>query len=368
MAVRMVGSIPTALTGFEGLDRPRKRRIEGLLRRLAGAVDATGWALALFNRDGELLEHDVASAGIVARGALALLCAVPFPRTPGLVALPVLAASSGPQAVIAIALPAGPRHSLALVLLRASNAGEAGDAADAMTLLVAELARELSEAANRDGERRLPHPVRNGFQGFFLLNPSLMVERAWHSPDARTNGYAELVEPHDGRLPAIFERAVRRLTASWNFLRAGTCVPGIAYPLPDLMVKVAPMTGTDKETFVGAFVEQCADTHAIERAAAKFRISPREREVLHAMLDGNSVAEIAATLNLAESTVNDHIARMISKTNSRNRIEMAALFLGWPDIRNLGEPPPDERPSRGRVRCSWRYNIATTPIGNEPVG
>jgi hypothetical protein len=76
-------------------------------------------------------------------------------------------------------------------------------------------------------------------------------------------------------------------------------------------------------------------------------------------------------LELAESTVSDHIARMIVKTNAHNRIEMAALLLGWPAMRpqlvsadasangslteSLAHPEPTNGESSRRV--SWRYKI-----------
>ena len=69
----------------------------------------------------------------------------------------------------------------------------------------------------------------------------------------------------------------------------------MAYPLPDLMLKVVPMSAIGPEVYIGVFAEQCVPyAIAIERAAATFRISSRERDVLHALLDGNSIAEIAA--------------------------------------------------------------------------
>jgi DNA-binding NarL/FixJ family response regulator len=43
-------------------------------------------------------------------------------------------------------------------------------------------------------------------------------------------------------------------------------------------------------------------------------------------------------LNLSESTINDHIARLIVKTNARNRIQMAATLLGWSAARTSDAP------------------------------
>ena len=84
---RTVGVSPVAVTGFEGLHRSRKKRIEALLRRLIGLVNGKGWALGLFDVDGDLVDYDVSQSGIGGRLALSLLCKVPFPVTQGPVVL-----------------------------------------------------------------------------------------------------------------------------------------------------------------------------------------------------------------------------------------------------------------------------------------
>ncbi len=368
MAARTVGVSPVAVTGFEGLDRSRKKRIEALLRRVVGLVNGKGWALGLFDVEGDLLDYDVSRSEIGGRLALSLLCKVPFPVTQGPVVLQatVPPAADAPS-VIGVATPAGTGKSLALIVQLSSPPEPApGELADELQRLTHQIALEITVAPTRDGDRR--SPPRSGFHGFYLLDPRFNVERAWHTSEPLSCDFADLIEPRDHRLPPILERAVRRLTASWNFLSVGACATGVAYPLPDLMLKVVPMSAIGPEVHIGVFAEQCDPAHAIERAAATFRISSREREVLHALLDGNSIAEIAAALNLAESTVNDHIARMISKTNARNRIEMAAMLLGWPDIAERSAAAPrNGRLVKSRVRCAWRYKIATTPMGPEPV-
>lgn len=370
MAGRMAGIYSAAVTGFARLHRSRKKRVEGLVRRLVGLVNGKGWALGLFDTEGNLLDYDVSQSGIGGRLALELLCKVPVPATQGPVVLNAgISPTDSAPSVIGAAAPAGTGCSLASIVQLASPADAApGQLAGELQRITREIALELTDALDPpDGERQAL--VRNGFHGFYLLDPKLNVERAWHTSEPLSCDFADLIELRDHRLPVVVERAVRRLTASWNFLSAGACPTGIAYPLPDLMLKVVPMGSSGPGVFIGVFAEQCVATHAIERAAATFRISSREREVLHALLDGNSIAEIAAALNLAESTVNDHIARMISKTNARNRVEMAAMLLGWPEFQQRdASPPGNGRPPKSAVRCSWRYKIAATPMGNEPAG
>lgn len=60
-------------------------------------------------------------------------------------------------------------------------------------------------------------------------------------------------------------------------------------------------------------------------------LTPRERDVLRASLDGTSIAGIATQLYLSEGTVRNHISTAIQKLNVQNRMEAAQLAKqkGW---------------------------------------
>jgi two-component system, NarL family, response regulator DesR len=60
-------------------------------------------------------------------------------------------------------------------------------------------------------------------------------------------------------------------------------------------------------------------------------LTPREREVLAASLEGASVAEIAARLVISEGTTRNHISTAIQKLGAHNRTEAARLAeaKGW---------------------------------------
>ncbi|GIL29336.1 response regulator transcription factor [Actinocatenispora comari] len=71
-------------------------------------------------------------------------------------------------------------------------------------------------------------------------------------------------------------------------------------------------------------------------AAAALRAGPnplsaRECDVLAASADGATIADIAGSLHLSESTVRNYLSAAIGKTNTRNRIEAlnAARTNGW---------------------------------------
>jgi two-component system response regulator DesR len=54
-------------------------------------------------------------------------------------------------------------------------------------------------------------------------------------------------------------------------------------------------------------------------------LTPRERDVLKASLDGASIAEIAAQLVVSEGTVRNHLSIAIQKLGVHNRIEAARI-------------------------------------------
>jgi two-component system response regulator DesR len=60
-------------------------------------------------------------------------------------------------------------------------------------------------------------------------------------------------------------------------------------------------------------------------------LTPRERDVLSASLDGASVADIAARFYLSEGTVRNHLSTAIQKLGAHNRVEAARLAQakGW---------------------------------------
>jgi DNA-binding NarL/FixJ family response regulator len=52
------------------------------------------------------------------------------------------------------------------------------------------------------------------------------------------------------------------------------------------------------------------------------KMTPREREVLHLLMEGGSNRDIAAALRIDEVTVKAHLGRMLRKTGSSNRVEL----------------------------------------------
>jgi DNA-binding NarL/FixJ family response regulator len=72
----------------------------------------------------------------------------------------------------------------------------------------------------------------------------------------------------------------------------------------------------------------------VRPGAPATRLSPREREVVAAVVDGLSNDEIAARLGIAPKTVESHLRRLFERLEVASRTELAtrALREGWLDI------------------------------------
>ncbi len=359
------GTTSISPAGFDGFDASRKRRLDASLRQTARAASAIGWAIGVFDAEQDLVAFDTSDAGIEDRAALALLTRMPFPALTGPIVLNAGAHEcDNVPAALGIATDTGKGHSVAMVFVPSERSSDAwGEAAQAIGSAASKVAQEIS-AFDFEGERKRTTPIPGGPHAFFLLNASLDVQFAWCSGED-ASAFARLVEPEEARLPLFLEQAVRRLTSSWNFSRAATCEERTGYPLLGLAMRVVPMLQND--VYIGVFLDKCEDPD-IDAAASTFRISSREREVLNGLLDGRTITEIAHDLSVAESTVNDHVSRMIAKTNARNRIHMAATLLGWPSMRPDSQAAPARQSFKDRLseksdehgeprtRCSWRYH------------
>ncbi len=81
--------------------------------------------------------------------------------------------------------------------------------------------------------------------------------------------------------------------------------------------------------FIGVCIERFQPPNSLTGAASRFKITPRELQVLALLLDGNHLDDIARQLYITSSTVQDHIKNMLDKTGSSNRSALIARVLGW---------------------------------------
>ncbi|HXF33180.1 MAG TPA: helix-turn-helix transcriptional regulator [Candidatus Acidoferrales bacterium] len=182
---------------------------------------------------------------------------------------------------------------------------------------------------------RFEHPALDGsFQDAtdndvaqYVLNAELEIVLAWTSENERRVAVTPLHGLLENRLPRVLEETVRTLTTAWTDEMA-TRKPGIARPVPFLVLRTRPMAGP-AGLFIGVSLERARPVHSLTTAAARFRISPREVQVLALLLDGLQLNEIAEQLHIASSTVQDHIKSLLQKTGTENRSEMIGKVLGW---------------------------------------
>jgi DNA-binding CsgD family transcriptional regulator len=188
-----------------------------------------------------------------------------------------------------------------------------------------ELMRRLSTfegeqtAQERTAERASPAQ--------YVLRRDFTVESRWIPSDDPNDVLQSILELSGDGLPPVVESAVRAITASWTDDPA-TWTPETVVPLPFMVVRVAPLSGTAGPK-IGVLVDRYRSRNPLRLAAEKFAMSSRELEVLSLVLKGLGTPQIASALDIAESTAHDHIKRMMLKTRSRNRVELAAKTLGW---------------------------------------
>lgn len=103
---------------------------------------------------------------------------------------------------------------------------------------------------------------------------------------------------------------------------------GFAMPQPDVVMRVVALQSAGTPS-VGLFLERHVERNRLRQSTLRYGLTERQIEVVHLLLLGLSAAEIAARLSLAESSVADHLKRLLFKTRSRNRAEMLAKVLEW---------------------------------------
>jgi DNA-binding CsgD family transcriptional regulator len=92
-------------------------------------------------------------------------------------------------------------------------------------------------------------------------------------------------------------------------------------------LRTMPLAGPAFGDATVVFFESGEVRGSIQRAAERYGLSKREMDVLKLLLDGQSNADIAKALFIAESTVHDHVKNIYRKTQSTRRSELIGKLL-----------------------------------------
>lgn len=95
------------------------------------------------------------------------------------------------------------------------------------------------------------------------------------------------------------------------------------------LVPLVPLEADGKSDIAVLTVEVIRNRAALHFAVSRFSLTRREMQILELILDGSSGRQIAALLNLAESTIQTYFKKLLEKTESSNRYGMVAKILGW---------------------------------------
>jgi DNA-binding CsgD family transcriptional regulator len=161
---------------------------------------------------------------------------------------------------------------------------------------------------------------------FYILDADLTIVMSWLPEDSTHVSELYKGAPIAARLPPILEECVRKLTADWT--PTSIKKPGIARPVASLILRIQPLKGPAGQ-FVSARIDRFVPPNTLTESALRFRFTPREVEVLAKLLDGAQLGDIARSLFISHSTVQDHVRSLLEKSRSRNRTEMIARIFGW---------------------------------------
>ncbi|WBB63177.1 response regulator transcription factor [Streptomyces sp. WMMC500] len=109
-----------------------------------------------------------------------------------------------------------------------------------------------------------------------------------------------------------------------GFLLKDTPPDAILQAIHVVAAGAAMLSPTVTRTVISRFHHPEAGRSQAAREAAA-RLTPRERQVLSAVADGMTNAEIGALLRLRESTVKAHVSRILAELGVANRVQAAIV-------------------------------------------
>jgi DNA-binding NarL/FixJ family response regulator len=100
----------------------------------------------------------------------------------------------------------------------------------------------------------------------------------------------------------------------------------VATIAPALRSVMAGQSVLEGEVLARAAALSVSDAMERRKEPAMRGLTEREREVVRAIADGMSNAEVAAALYMSEGTVRNHISAILAKLGLRNRTQIAVYY------------------------------------------
>lgn len=144
-----------------------------------------------------------------------------------------------------------------------------------------------------------------------------------------------MADAHAGHSIEVFRAVARRI------VERGADAEEIEVSGERYVVHVTRLTGSEGHRYA-MLIERRGTRRPLMDAYDRFGLSGREAEVLALIIDGAANREIAETLCITESTVQDHVRSVCAKAGVRGR---GALLARVFDVRGEagapGEPPSE---------------------------
>jgi DNA-binding CsgD family transcriptional regulator len=94
------------------------------------------------------------------------------------------------------------------------------------------------------------------------------------------------------------------------------------------LIRVQRLEGRNAQHHYAVFRERFAVRNSVQNAAERFGLSRRETDVLEGLMRGEGTSEIAGRLNVAPTTVQEHVRNIGRKANVSKRSAIVALVIG----------------------------------------
>jgi DNA-binding CsgD family transcriptional regulator len=300
------------------------RIISELITRLAAGDN---WDFAAFGRDDEIIL--TGSAGHSPPDVPALRAEVRLQRFAGSV-LPRVStplASEQRRALYVLFGEFGDR----IAILRVARPARQKPFAPRDSAVIEQFFRRHADAiaaaifdSNAEEPERLT--TRRAAPIAFTIDPKGAVLSTSDEPDGEPSALRTHLMPRNGEVPVVLRSVLADLLERQ---REGATGNDLVAVLPFALVRLTPLRSRTIPQALLVTVEWLRSRASLEATAAQYSVSKRELQVLAAMLRGAAVSEIALELSISESTVVFHLKRMLKKTLSKNRTELAARMLGW---------------------------------------